>query len=517
MSPAASVNANTNATTLQHPRALRSVVIVGGGSAGWMTAASLSNALSARQCSITLIESDEIGTVGVGEATIPPIKVLNQTMGLDEAEFMRRSQGTFKLGIQFVDWAQKGHSYFHAFGPHGVQFDYSPLHQHWLKHRASPGMPYIDELSMAWNAAQLGRFDKPTQDPRLITSHFDYAYHFDAGLYARYLREVSEKRGVVRVEGLVEQVLLRTGDGFVDKLRLRDGREIEGDLFIDCSGFRGLLIEEALKTGYDDWSHWLPCNRALAVPCESAGDALPYTRATAREAGWQWRIPLQHRIGNGYVYCSEFISDDEAASLLLQRLDGKALAAPRPLRFVTGRRRQLWNRNVVALGLASGFLEPLESTSLHLVQSGISKLLALWPDLDFDATVTAEYNRLSQLEFERVRDFLVLHYKLTQRDDSALWRHTAAMAIPDSLQVKIDQFSHYGRIVVDGADLFGPASWLAVQIGQLNQPRRYDPLLDQRAVDGAKFLLQQHQAMVVSAQKMPGHLEAIRRMGAKAG
>ena len=500
----------------QPPRSLRSVVIVGGGSAGWMVAASLSNALSAQQCSITLIESDEIGTVGVGEATIPPIKVLNQTMGLDEAEFVRRTQGTFKLGIQFVDWARKGQTYFHQFGPHGVQFDYSPLHQHWLKHRHEPGMPGIDDFSMAWAAASRCRFDKPTQDPRLITSHFDYAYHFDAGLYARFLREVSEKRGVQRVEGRIDDVSLRAGDGYVDKLRLQSGREVAGDLFIDCSGFRGLLIEEALKTGYEDWSHWLPCNRAMAVPCESAGEPLPYTRATAREAGWQWRIPLQHRIGNGYVYCSEFMGDDEAAALLLQRLDGKALAAPRPLRFVTGRRRKLWNRNVVAMGLASGFLEPLESTSLHLVQSGISKLLALWPDRDFAPSVAAEYNRLSSLEFDRVRDFLVLHYKLTQRDDAPLWRYTSAMSIPDSLQYKIEQFREFGRIVVDGADLFGPPSWLAVHLGQLNLPRRYDPLLDLRAVDSVKMLRQQHQAMVVSAEKMPGHLEALRRMGARA-
>ncbi len=497
-------------------RAIQHVVIVGGGSAGWMTAAALSNTLTSKRCTVTLIESDEIGIVGVGEATIPPIKVLNQTMGLDEAEFLRRTQGTIKLGIQFVDWARQGRSYFHQFGPHGVQFDFAPLHQFWLKHRHEPEMPTIDEFSMAWAAASRGRFDKPTQDPRLITSHFDYAYHFDAGLYARFLREVSEKRGVQRVEGKIVDVSLRAGDGFVESITLQDGRSITGDLFIDCSGFRGLLIEDALKTGYDDWSHWLPCNRAMAVPCESAGEPLPYTRSTAREAGWQWRIPLQHRIGNGYVYCSDFMGDDEAASLLLQRLDGKALAEPRPLRFTTGRRKKLWNRNVIALGLASGFLEPLESTALHLVQSGISKLLALWPDRDFDPSVAAEYNRLSGLEFERVRDFIVLHYKLTQRVDSPLWRQAAAMSIPDSLQYKIDQFRRYGRIVVDGADLFGPASWLAVHLGQLNDPERYDPLLDQRAVDGKHFLRQQHQAMVHSAERMPTHMEALQRMGAKA-
>ena len=495
------------------PRAIRRVVIVGGGSAGWMAAASLSNALSAGRCSITLVESDEIGIVGVGEATIPPIKVLNQTMGIDEVEFLRRTQGTMKLGIEFVDWAEEGRRYFHQFGPHGVQFDYAPLHQYWLKHRSE--LPAIDEFSMAWAAASRGRVDRPTQDPRLITSHYDYAYHFDAGLYARYLREVSERRGVRRLEGRIVDVTLRGHDGFVEQVVLQDGRRIEGDLFIDCSGFRGLLIEEALKTGYDDWSHWLPCNRAMAVPCESAGEPLPYTRSTAREAGWQWRIPLQHRIGNGYVYCSEYISDDEAAQRLLQRLDGKALAQPRPLRFVTGRRRQLWNRNVVAMGLASGFLEPLESTSLHLVQSGISKLLAFWPDLDFDPAVSLEYNRLAALEFERVRDFIVLHYRLNRRPE-ALWRHTATMPVPDSLQYKIDQFARHGRIVVDGADLFGPASWLAVQLGQLNHPHRHDPLVDQRRIDGLRMLRQQHQAMVQAAERMPGHLAFLQRIGANA-
>lgn len=494
-------------------RGITRVVIVGGGSAGWMTAAALSNALSAGKCQITLVESDEIGIVGVGEATIPPIKVLNQTMGIDEVEFLRMTQGTIKLGIQFVDWAEPGRSYFHQFGPHGVQFDYAPLHQYWLKHRHE--LPGIDEFSMAWAAASRGRVDRPTQDPRLISSHFDYAYHFDAGLYARFLRQVSEKRGVERIEGRIVDVGLRADNGHVDHVVLEGGLKISGDLFIDCSGFRGLLIEGALKTGYEDWSHWLPCNRAVAVPCESAGEPLPYTRSTAREAGWQWRIPLQHRIGNGYVYCSDHISDDEAAERLLQRLDGKPLAQPRPLRFVTGRRRQLWNRNVVAIGLASGFLEPLESTALHLVQSGISKLLALWPDRDFDPAVATEYNRLAALEFERVRDFIVLHYRLNRRTED-LWRRTATMPIPDSLQYKIDQFARYGRIVVDGADLFGPASWLAVHLGQLNDPRRHDPLVDQRGIDGLRFLKQQHQAMVHAAERMPGHMAFLRRIGANA-
>lgn len=491
-------------------RQIRRVVIVGGGSSGWMAAASLSNALN-KNCTITLIESDEIGIVGVGEATIPPIKTLNRVMGIDEAEFMRRTQATFKLGIQFVDWAKVGHSYFHQFGPHGVQFDYSPLHQYWLQQSQLHAMPPIDEYSMAWAAASRGKFDKPLSDPRSVMSMFDYAYHFDATLYSKFLREVSEKRGVIRAEGKIVDVALRAADGFVEKVRMEDGREIEADLFIDCSGFRGLLIEGALKTGYEDWSHWLPCDRAMAVPCESAGDPLPYTRATAREAGWQWRIPLQHRIGNGYVFCSQFMSEDEAASLLLQRLDGKALATPRPLRFTTGRRKKFWNKNVVSLGLSSGFMEPLESTSLHLVQSGISRLLALFPDRDFDPIVSEEYNRIGDNEFERIRDFLVLHYKLTNRDDAPLWRYCANMDIPDTLAYKIKHFKRYGRLVTDGYDLFGTASWLAVHLGQLNFPERHDPLLHHRNTDGNASLKQLRNAMMNAGEAMPTHMEFIRK------
>ena len=487
-----------------HPRSLRNIVIVGGGSAGWMAAAALSRAVT-HGCTITLIESDEIGTVGVGEATIPPIQTFNQMLGLDEAQFLKRTQGTFKLGIEFVNWAQQGHRYFHPFGPHGHQFDLSPQHQHWLRSRQRPGAAGLDEHSLAWAAASRGRFDKPSSDPRTVQSTFDYAYHFDAGLYARYLREVSEARGVQRLEGKILHAELRAGDGFISSVRLADGRNVTGDLFIDCSGFRGLLIEEALHTGYDDWTHWLPCDRAMAVPCASTGPLTPYTRSTAQEAGWQWRIPLQHRLGNGYVYCSQFMGDDEAATKLLERLDGPALAVPRPLRFVTGRRKLFWNKNVVALGLASGFMEPLESTSLHLVQSGISRLLALFPDRDFDPLVTQEFNRIAINECERIRDFIILHYKLTTRDDSPLWRYCAAMAIPDTLGYKIEHFKRYGRLVTEGHDLFGPASWLAVHIGQHNWPQRHDPIIDLRDVDGDAILARMRAAMVQAAQAMPTH------------
>jgi tryptophan halogenase len=496
-------------------RRLRGIVIVGGGSAGWMAAAALSAVVN-DGCTVTLVESEEIGTVGVGEATIPPIKIFNQTLGLDEAEFLRRTQGTFKLGIEFVDWARVGRRYFHPFGPHGMQFDAVPPHQHWLRARTAPGAPALDEYAMAWAAASRGRFDKPSRDPRHIASTFDYAYHFDAGLYAAYLREVAQGRGVRRLEGRIVGVDLRGADGFVEAVRLADGRAVAGDLFIDCSGFRGLLIEGALHTGYEDWSGFLPCDRAMAVPSAPDGDPAPYTRSTARAAGWQWKIPLQHRVGNGYVYASAYLSDDEAASTLLAHLDGPALAEPRALRFVTGRRKRFWHRNVVALGLASGFMEPLESTSLHLVQSGISRLLALFPDRDFDPFVIDEYNRIGVNEYERIRDFLILHYKLTERADSPLWRACAAMDIPDTLARKIEHFRRYGRLVSEGPELFGNASWLAVHVGQLNWPQRHDPLADLRGVDGAAMLARQRDAMARAADAMPTHADFIARYCASA-
>ena len=490
---------------------IRSIVVVGGGSAGWMTAAALANALS-HGCKITLVESAEIGTVGVGEATIPPIRQFNQTLGIDEVEFLRRTKGSFKLGIQFVDWLDDGVRYFHPFGTYGRPFDFVAVHHHWCRARAAGKAGPFDDYCMAWAAASADRFAPPVADPRHVLSTYDYAYHFDAGLYAAFLREYSEARGVARVEGIIGDVELHPETGFVEAVRLQDGRRLEGELFVDCSGFQGLLIEGALKTGYEAWTHWLPCDRAVAVPCESANGFTPYTRSTARTAGWQWRIPLQHRTGNGYVYSSAHITDEAAAETLLANLDGTALAEPRRLRFVTGRRRQTWNRNVVAIGLSSGFLEPLESTSLHLVQAGISKLLALFPDRNFDSLVAGEFNRISTGETERIRDFLILHYHLNRRRDGDLWHHCASMQIPDSLAEKIEHFRRRGRLIPREYDLFGEASWLAVHIGQGNVPLQPDPVLDYRTVDSAAWLARLKDALGTAARQLPPHGEYLRKL-----
>ncbi len=494
------------------PAPLRSIVIVGGGSAGWMTAAALSHALG-KACAITLIESEAIGTVGVGEATIPPIRHFNQRLGIDEATFVRETQGSFKLGIQFVDWGRLGHSYFHPFGQYGAEFDSVPFYHHWIReYLAGRTSGPIDDFSMCWAMAKAGKFAHPSPDRRLIQSTFDYAYHFDAGLYAAYLRRFAEARGVVRKEGRVVDVALRGEDGFIAAVTLESGETVEGEFFIDCSGFRGLLIEEALEAGYDNWQHWLPCDRAVAVPCER-GEFTPYTRSTAKPAGWQWRIPLQHRTGNGYVHCSQFISEAEAADDLLASLDGKPLADPRPLRFVTGKRREFWKKNCVAIGLSAGFMEPLESTSLHLIQYGILRLIALLPDSAMSPLLAREYNAQTATEYERIRDFLILHYKASERDDSELWRYCAAMPIPDSLQYKIDHFRAHGMLVAEGLELFANPSWIAVYLGQGIIPARAPALAEMRgdSVPVAERLAQIRQAMTEAVAAMPTHGEFVAR------
>lgn len=461
------------------------LAIIGGGSAGWMTAAAVANAVKGK-CRITLVESEEIGTVGVGEATIPPIKLFNQTLGIDEATFIRQTHGSFKLGIQFIDWARKGQSYFHPFGQYGRDFDQVPLHHFWLALRAAGDNTPIDDYCMAWGAAKQNKFDRPMRDPRQVQSTFDYAYHFDTHLYAKFLRHYAEGRGVKRLEGKVVHVEQDGTTGHLQSVSLESGEEIAADFFVDCTGFSGLLIEGVLKTGYEDWSHWLPADRAVAVPCERVAPFTPYTKATAKEAGWQWRIPLQHRVGNGYVYSSQYCEADDAEATLLESLEGKPLAEPRYLRFTTGRRRKYWNGNCVAIGLSAGFMEPLESTSLHLIQTGITRFLALFPGLDYDPLAEEEYNRLTAREYERIRDFLVLHYHATTRDDAPLWQYVRTMNIPESLRYKIEHFRRAGRIVADELDLFRNPSWLAVYLGQEVMPEAPTPLTSLRDLGDAR-------------------------------
>ncbi|MEL6569421.1 MAG: tryptophan halogenase family protein [Pseudomonadota bacterium] len=485
---------------------IRKIVIVGGGSAGWMTAAALANAIG-RNSEITLIESEEIGTIGVGEATIPPVKYFNQRLGIDEQTFLRETSGTFKLGIEFINWTRKDHAYFHPFGQYGAEFDQLPFYQYWMREHLAGDPTDIDEYSMAWAAARAGKFQHPARDKRLIQSTFDYAYHFDAVEYARFLRRYSEARGVNRQEGKVVSVKQHGETGDIETVTLEDGRSFGADLFIDCTGFFGLLIEQTLETGYEDWSKWLPVDRAVAAPCNTPdGPLLPYTKSTAKEAGWQWRIPLQHRVGNGYVYCSAYLDAESAERELLSTLEGDPLTDPRHLRFTTGRRRKFWNRNCVAIGLSAGFMEPLESTSLHLIQYAIMRLLALFPDRSMDPLLAEEYNALTATEYERIRDFLVLHYVATERDDTEMWRYCANMEIPERLAYKMDQFRRHGIISSHDHELFSNPSWIAVYIGQNIIPERAPAMTALRPDVPVKERLSQiRSAMADAVTAMPEH------------
>jgi tryptophan halogenase len=457
---------------------VKKIVIVGGGSAGWMAAAAISKALQGGDHTIDLVESEEIGTVGVGEATIPSIVEFNRSLGIDEVEFIRATNATFKLAIEFVDWTRLGHSYLHPFGFFGVQMSNIYFHHFWLRHRAQGGTLSHEAFCSNVIASRAGKFGRTLPSDRTPVPPLAYAYHFDAGLYAAFLRKFSEALGVRRHEGKVVDVLLRGTDGFIESIKLADGRVLAGDLFIDCSGFRGLLIEQSLKAGYEDWSEWLPCDRALAVPCDRVAATTPYTRSTAREAGWQWRIPLQHRTGNGYVYCSSFVSEDEATEKLLGRLDGTARATARPLRFVTGRRREVWKKNCLALGLASGFLEPLESTSIHLVLASLTRFLFLFPGNGIDPATADRFNALSRAEIEDIRDFLVLHYTATERDDTPFWRHCRAIRRPDSLVQRLEMYDRSANILIGAGELFREPSWFAVLTGQCAPPKAYHPVAD---------------------------------------
>jgi tryptophan halogenase len=484
------------------------IVIVGGGTAGWMAAAVLSRLRNGRKLDITLVESEAIGTVGVGEATIPPFVEFNQLLEVDEHEMMAASQGSFKLGIQFINWGKQGESYIHPFGAYGYHMGGIAFHQIWHRLREAGDKRPIQVFNLETMAAYFGRFSRTQDYAREDLPPVNYAYHLDAGRYAAFLRKYAEKRGVERQEGRVSDVKLDPESGFVTAVQLENGQELAGQLFVDCSGFRGLLIEQALKTGYEDWSNFLPCDRAVALPCvrEDGSGPLPYTRATAHSAGWQWQVPLQHRNGNGHVYCSSFMKDDEALDILLGNIAGKPGADPNFLRFTTGRRKKFWNKNVVALGLAAGFMEPLESTSIHLINTGINKLMALLSLEGITQTHEDAFNRLTSKEYARIRDFLILHYNATARDDSEFWNYCRTMPVPETLTEKTELFRMNGQIFREEDELFTETSWAAVMMGQGIRMGGHNPVADTLdSMATAKEFDEMERSIRFVVDKMPIH------------
>ncbi|UAL10122.1 tryptophan halogenase family protein [Caulobacter segnis] len=475
-----------------NPEAAFRVVIVGGGTAGWMCAAGMSRLLDPRDYAITLVESDEIATVGVGEATLPHIKTFNDMLSVDEVQFLRETQGTFKLGIEFRNWGRAGDRYIHPFGTFGEPWAGVDFQHHWARARLHGLNPApLQDYSYAVAAARANAFEFPNEDQKSIRSTYAYAYHFDAGLYAAYLRRWSTARGVTRIEGLVTDIAQDGERGDVTAITLKSGKRIDGDLFVDCSGFRSLLLGGLMKAEWEDWTKWLPCDRALAVPCARADAFSPYTRSTAQEGGWIWRIPLQHRTGNGYVFSSAFMDADRARETLLAQLDAPAQAEPKLLRFAAGRRKSGWTRNVVAMGLASGFLEPLESTSIFLIQAAVVDLINLMPTrrTGMDPRLAAEFNRLFEIQYDRIRDFLILHYRLNQRVGQPLWDHVRTMEIPASLEEKLALFEGRAGLPDYKYGLFSRDSWLSVLEGQGLTPRAYDRLAEAVPLDvlGAKL------------------------------
>lgn len=477
-------------------QAIKKVVVAGGGTAGWMTACALASQLG-HYLDVVLVESEEIATVGVGEATIPTMQTFHLLLQLSEQEFMRETNATFKLGIEFENWGALGDRYFHSFGETGRDFWAGQFQHFWLRERLAGGEFLLADYSPETQAALAGKF-AITKNPRL-----GFAYHLDAGLYAKYLRRVSESRGVKRIEGKIQAVNLHPDTGDIESLGMADGHTIAGDLFIDCTGFRGLLIERALHAGYEDWSHQFLCDSAVAVQTESAGELPPYTRSTARESGWQWRIPLQHRIGNGFVFASSAMNDDQATNTLLQNVSGETVNDPRIIRFRPGKRRKTWVKNCVALGLASGFIEPLESTSIHLVSSAVIRLMRMLPLTGIHAQDVAEYNRATDKELASVRDFVLLHYKQTQRNDSDFWRYCRSMDVPESLQNRLDIYRDSGRIYWDSDELFTVNSWNQVMLGQGVMPQHYHPAAD--IMPEADFAMQMAKVRQ-SVQQLVGQL-----------
>ena len=490
---------------------IKSIVIVGGGTAGWMTAAALSTVLLPENVTITLIESEQIGSIGVGEATIPDIANFNRMLGINEQEFLAATHGTFKLGIEFRDWGKLGDRYFHPFGGHDVDMNGIDFHQYWLHSKKNGNPAKLEDYSICSVAAKHAKFVLPDNNPKSVFSHLRYAYHFDALAYAAYLRRYAEQRGVMRIEGKIERVITDPDCGHISSITLDDGRNIAAEFFIDCSGFKALLIEKTLGVKFKDWSHWLPCNRAQAVASERVEPLLPYTISSAKKSGWQWRIPTQHRTGNGHIYCNQFMSDDQAHQVLLDGLDAKPLGEPRTIEFQTGCREHFWYKNCVAIGLSGGFLEPLESTSIFLIQQGIIRFISLYPDGQLNEILIKEYNRLMSREFEQIRDFIILHYHATSRDDSPFWNYCRNMSIPDSLQHKMALFKAGGRVFRDDQELFSRASWIAVMLGQHCEPEVYEPILvGIPASDIKRSLDSISSAMTQAVSRLPSHAEFIR-------
>ena len=482
---------------------VKKVAVLGGGTSGWISAALLKKVLGTT-VDVELVESEEIGTVGVGEATIPPIQKVNQVLGINEAEFLRETKATIKLAIKFENWRVNGESYFHTFGAPGRSMAFCHFHHFWKRAKTLGLKESLWEYDLNYLCCKENKFAQiNAKDPVLDLS---YAYHFDAGLYARYLRRLSEQMGVVRTEGRVEKILQDEQSGNITRLKLENGKEVQADLFIDCSGFRGLLIQQTLNAGFEDWSHWLPCDSAVAIASERHEQTAPFTRSIAREAGWQWRIPLQHRNGNGLVYSSAHLNKEQAEDFLLKHLDTKALSEPNHIRFKTGRRRKQWHKNVVAVGLSSGFLEPLESTSIHLIQSAVTRLIQLFPHDGMSQSNINEYNAQSKLEYEQIRDFIILHYTLNERTDAPFWRDVREMEIPSLLQHKMDLFRESGKIVREFNDLFHESSWLQVMLGQGIEPQDYHPLANSMSeADLFEFLRRLKAIKNEPLSKLPSH------------
>ena len=475
-----------------------------------MTAAALSVVLDRRLWQIELVESDAIGIVGVGEATIPAIHDFNRKVGLDEQDFMRRTNATFKLGIEFVDWLRRGDRYMHPFGRFGFDINGVAFHNYWVREKQRGDETPIDDYCLAITAARGGRFALPQKDARSVLSTYSYAFHFDASLYAQYLRGIAESRGVVRTEGRIVDVQLDAEDGHIESVALDDGRKVAGELFIDCSGFHALLIGKALGVDYESWQHWLPCDTALAVPSRNPEELDPYTRSTAHAAGWQWRIPLQHRTGNGHVFSSAHMDEETARRILLDTLEHEALDEPRTIRFSAGRREQMWHKNRVAIGLSGGFLEPLESTSIYLIQAVIMKLIERFPGRDIDDVEVADFNEQIARTFEQVRDFIILHYKATERDDSEFWNYCRNMSVPESLEYRMNTFRDSGYVVFDRRELFIEANWIAVLLGQGVVPRTTDLRVDCVPRTTVREQLGQMRTVISqAARSMPTHRQTL--------